>query len=92
MKRIKNVLFPLVFVPVLAVACSSASWDLASIKKDIASQYNSRDGVVVTEVFLELSGGSPTGWVKFRVGADEYYHSCTTTVYDNGQFSWQCAP
>lgn len=72
-------------------ACGYAI-DLDALKAEIRAEYNKREGVTVTEVFMEMSGGKPAGYVRFTVMGVEVLHTCTTTVYDNGQASWMCQP
>ena len=76
---------------VVTAACGYAI-DLDALKAEIRAEYIKRDGVTVNEVFMEMSGGKPTGYVTFTVLGMKVTHTCTTTVYDNGQASWMCQP
>ena len=76
---------------VLSAACGYAI-DLDALKAEIRAEYSKRDGVTVNEVFMEMAGGKPAGYVKFSIMGNEFMHTCTTTVYDNGQASWMCQP
>jgi len=76
---------------VVSAACGYAI-DLDALKAEIRAEYSKRDGVTVTEVFMEMAGGQPAGYVKFSIMGNEIMHTCTTTIYDNGQASWMCQP
>jgi len=76
---------------VVSAACGYAI-DLDALKAEIRAEYSKRDGVTVTEVFMEMAGGQPAGYVKFSITGNEIMHTCTTTIYDNGQASWMCQP
>jgi len=76
---------------VVSAGCGYAI-DLDTLKSEIRAEYSKRDGVTVNEVFMEMAGGKPAGFVIFSVLGVKITHSCTTTIYDNGQYSWLCQP
>lgn len=96
MNRTRKLLASLVLASMLGGVLAGCSGfgdsDLESIRAAIREEYGTRDGVTVTEVFIELNNGLPAGYVKFTLMGYEYLHTCSTTVFDNGQYTWQCQP
>jgi hypothetical protein len=76
---------------VVSAACGYAI-DLDDLTAQIRAEYSKRDGVTVNEVFMEMAGGKPAGFINFTVMGIPVTHSCTTTIFDNGQYSWLCQP
>jgi hypothetical protein len=66
--------------------------DVASIEKDIGTEFAKRSGVKVEEVhMIRESATKMTGFAKIRVPLlGEVQKSCSATLGENGQSIWEC--